>query len=343
MNPVLSFLTANWQRLGLRELGSPSGLTSVLATPRFQASAHLIFFVLRPQNSRPILVAKVPRIPGDTSRLDIEVKNLQAVHASRPSGFDSIPRIIIYEDYLGNRLLVETALTSPTMRQSVVRSQPEVCIAAVFNWLIDLQKPSAQISSNDNWMARLAERPLQKFEEWIPVNSVEKSLLQRTRECCHLIDAKSLPLVIEHGDLSSPNILMNDQNQIGVVDWELAEPRGLPVVDLFFFLTYIAFSLQKASKKPEYLHAFKRAFFGRQCWTIPHITKYCDALKISSEALRPLFVVCWARYVAGLVQRLKQHENQQGQLSDPQVSWLRGNRFYELWKYSVDHLNDLGF
>lgn len=344
MNLVLNFLSQNWQRLGLQSFGEPAGLTAVVATPRFQASAHLIFFVLTARNSKPTLVVKVPRLPGDTGRLDREAENLRAVHAVRAGGFDSIPKVMGYEDYLGNRLLAETAICFPTMRPSVVRSQSEACVEALFKWLLDLHMASARPNSeNENWFQRLAQQPLIELENWLPVTSHEKSLFDRTRERCAPLADSAFPFVIEHGDLSSPNILMNEQNQIGVVDWELAEPAGLPVVDLIFFLTYVAFSKKNARKTAEYVSAFTNAFFGKKAWAVPHLLLYCDAMQISPTALRPLFLLCWARYVAGLVQRLKQHENPDLKLSADQVNWLRSNRFYILWKYAIDNLNELAF
>jgi len=344
MNLVLNFLLQNWQRLGMQSFGEPAGLTAVVATPRFQASAHLIFFVLTAGNPKPILVVKVPRLPGDTGRLDREAENLRAVHAVRPGGFDSIPKVMAYEDYLDNRLLVETALAFPTMRPSVVRHQPEVCVEALFKWLLDLHMASARPNSeNDNWFQRLAQQPLIELENWLPVTSSEKSLFDRTRESAAMLTDSALPLVVEHGDLSSPNILIDEQNQIGVVDWELAEPAGVPVVDLIFFLTYVAFSRRNACKTAEYLSAFTEAFFGQKAWAVPHLLRYCEAMQISPAALRPLFLLCWAGYVAGLVQRLKQHEDPDQKLSTDQVNWLRSNRFYILWKFSIAHVSDLAF
>lgn len=346
MNFVLNFLSQSWQRLGLegRLPESPTKLSSVVATPRFHASAHLIFFVLTAASSKPILVVKVPRLPGDNSRLDKEVANLNAVHAARAGGFDSIPRILAYEDYLGHRLLVETALASPTMRPAVVRRQPRICIEALMNWLLALHTSSARSSSGvEGWFANLVQNPLDEFENWLPVSETETVLIAATRTQAESLLKSPIPLVMEHGDLSSPNILMNEKNQIGVVDWELAEPAGLPVVDLFFFLTYVAFSRKNAGKTSEYISAFRDAFFGSQAWSLPYLQRYGAALHIPAAALRPLFLLCWARYVCGLVRRLKQHEHPQTKLSNEQINWLRLNRYYALWKYAVDHFEELAF
>jgi len=344
MNSVLTFLHHNWLRLHLQNYGDPSRLSCVIATPRFRASAHLIFFVLSGQVPRPVFVIKVPRLSGDTGRLDREVANLQLVHAARPGGFDSIPRVLAYEDYCEQRILIETALTNPTMRPAVVRRQPQVCIEAVLNWLFELHSAQSKLHhEKDDWFTRLISRPLEYFEAMFPIHTAEEDLLEKTRELAQPLRERSLPLVFEHGDLSSPNILIGNNSDIAVVDWELAEPRGLPAVDLFFFLTYVASARQHARQANDFLNAFQKAFFGTRAWAIPYILRYREFMNLPCEVLKPLFVLCWSRYVVGLVARLKEHDDPRAPLSERDANWLRSNRYYALWKHAVENINELTF
>ena len=344
MNTVLTFLHENWNRLQLEHLGNPSQLSCVMVTPRFKASSHLLFFILGEKARAPILVVKVPRIVGDNDRLNREVQNLNFVHSSRPAGFDSIPRVVAYEDYQQNRLLVETALVNQTMRPSVVRKQPEACLEAVLDWLIDLHQTTLRRDNdNANGFGRLVNAPLDYFEAAFPSLEGEIKLEAETREMANKLPGEEMPLVFEHGDLSSPNILMGKKKEIGVVDWELAEPRGLPVVDLFFFLTYIAFARKNARKNSECLDAFQDAFFGPEAWAIPHIVRYREALQISHRVLKPLFVLCWSRYVTSLVARLHDQDGSGGKLSRETADWLRKNRYYALWQHSLQHLDEIAF
>ena len=46
-----------------------------------------------------------------------------------------------------------------------------------------------------------------------------------------------------------PNLLTMHDGRVGVVDWELAQANSLPAVDVFFFLTYVAFSQRRAKKQ----------------------------------------------------------------------------------------------
>jgi hypothetical protein len=150
------------------------------------------------------------------------------------------------------------------------------------------------------------------------------------------------PLVFEHGDFSSPNILMGPRGNIGVVDWESAEPHGLPAVDLFFFLSYVAFARNKSESPQDYVAALHEAFWGPQPWTRQYIARYREALGLPAATLRPLFIACWSRYVAGLVSRLNDLAAGPQAEPDPETAaWLRSNRYFHLWRHVVQHADDL--
>jgi aminoglycoside phosphotransferase len=342
MNVILNYLSKNWNRLNLARFGSSSTITSTLMTPRFQASGHIIFFILKENVPNPILVAKVPRLPGDNQRLDREVSILNEVHNFRIGGFESIPQVLAYEDWAGNRLLVETALAGQAMRPALVRRQAKTCIEAVLSWLIDFNFATTTCSQDTiNWFNHLVEKPLEQVGDVLSSVPEVQQMVEKTRELAANISKENLPLVFEHGDLSSPNILIGPNAHVGIVDWELADPRGLPALDLFFFLTYIAFAQKKAKRNKDYVAAFHQAFFGQNAWALPHISIYAKSLHLNSELLEPLFLICWCRYVANLVNRLKVLSPIPDGLEDSAIAWLRSNRYFVLWKHSIEHLNKL--
>jgi len=341
MNTVAAFLKTNWERLALDQFGSPSRLSCILATPRFRSSRHVIFLVLDEGVPDPVLVAKVPRLKGDHGCLDRERANLRAVQAVRPGGFRSIPRVVAYEDYVGSRILVESGLAGQPMNSKFVRRQPLTCLEVVCTWLINLHLETAKLSrETPDWFDRLVERPLRHFEYVFPLLPEEERLIENTRALARAVRLSEVPLVFEHGDLSSPNILVSHGGDAGVLDWELAEPRGLPAADLFFFLTYIAFARKDAKTQKGYLAAFDEAFFGKNAWVGPYVERYAERLQLSAEILRMLFVLCWSRYVTRLVVRLGgPGGGANGPLRHETADWLRQSRYFALWRHAVDHID----
>lgn len=343
MNLVLTFLTKNWQRLSLTHLGEPSRLSCVMMTPRFRASSHVICFVLAEGGVEPVLVVKLPRLPGDNTRLDREVANLYVANRARVKDDVSIPRVVAYEDYHDHRLLIETAVPGRPMSPAIVRQHPELCLEAALAWLLDLQHTAVRSASQEDsdWFERLVEQPLHQFKALLPPSAEEASLLDQTLAWVRPLRDHDMPLVMEHGDFSSPNILQDENGRLGVVDWELAEPQGVPASDLFFFLTYVAFARQGARKNSEYLKAFQQTFFGPQAWAWPYLARYCERLNLAPETVAPLFVLTWSRYTAGLVTRLHEFDETGRPLEQDTIKWLRANRYFLLWRYALENFGDL--
>ncbi len=342
MNMVLTFLTRHWQQLGLEQLGSPGELTCVMATPRFRASSHVIFFILAAAQPTPILVVKAPRLPGDYARLDLEATNLKLVHDVRAGGFASIPRLVAYEDYADHRLLIETALAGETMSFRLRREPAEPYVQAATEWLIELHQATTKLGlHDDHGHDRLIGNLAQQFVGVVPLSPAELRNVEQTEGLIRGVRAASIPQVFEHGDLGPVNIMVAKTGELGVVDWELAEPSGLPAVDLFFLLNLASPAWRRAKRGSDYVAAFHATFFGPTAWARPYIGRYAASMGLAPELLKPFFVLCWSRYVMRLVTRLHDVEASQARLGDETLGWLRSNRYYALWQHTVEHINEL--
>lgn len=339
MNTIARYVTRHWNRLSLNRFGSPSHLSYLLLTPRFRASRHVVFLVLANGSSEPVLAAKVPRLRGDLCFLHREVANLQAAHARRPGGFDSIPRVVAYEEYEGNQLLLESALVGQAMNVFLVQRQPTSCIEATLHWLLSFHEATSDRSQEpQERFQRLVDQPLVQLESLFPLTADEEGLLKETRELTSPLRDTGFPLVFEHGDLSAPNLLVLKDGNLGVLDWEMAEPRGLPAVDLFFFLTFVAFARHRAQRESDYLAAFHQAFFGPSAWARAYVSRYAERLQLSPQVIGALFVLCWIRYISKLAALLCGSE---AVLEVETANWLRQNRYFSLWRHTLKHEGNL--
>jgi aminoglycoside phosphotransferase (APT) family kinase protein len=185
------------------------------------------------------------------------------------------------------------------------------------------------------------ESNLSRLATAFPESLELRKMLERTHEIVQPLATQVLPRVFEHGDLSSPNILLDAEGRVGVVDWEMADATGLPATDVFFFLTYVAFARVDAAHSGRHVEAFADAFFGSPAWARPYVLDYAKAVGLSARSLRPLFLLTWVRHVSSLVARLhaegpSDHQNQ-GDL----LQWLTNNRFFVLWKFALEHWKEL--
>ncbi len=341
MNTVLAFLQEHRARLALARYGVPERLASVVLTPRFAASRHVIVLLLPAGRAEPVLVAKLPRLAGDGAALAHEADVLRTIQAARPGGLDSVPAVIAFEDVSGYPLLVETALAGPPLDRAAVRRDPARACALGVDWLADVATPSRG-TLDDAAFARLVSDPLAAFADGFPLAREDEARLTATRDSAERLRGAGLPLVLEHGDLSHPNLILRAGGGLGVVDWELAQLAGLPAHDLVFFLTYIAFARQDARTTAAQIAAFRSAFFGRDAWARPYVLEYAERLGLATEWLGPLFALCWARYTIRLWARVNAAEGAPAGNGE-RAAWLRDNRYYALWQYAIEHMGDLAW
>jgi aminoglycoside phosphotransferase (APT) family kinase protein len=148
----------------------------------------------------------------------------------------------------------------------------------------------------------------------------EHDLVDRTLDLCRPLERAVLPVVLEHGDLSHPNVLVGAGDRVGVVDWERAEPAGLPVHDLAFFLAYVA-GARHGARTPEGQEAAVRA---EETTTTTALRSHASELGVAEALVAPLVVACWARATADAWAR-----------GGGDADWLRGARVTRLWRHAL--------
>jgi aminoglycoside phosphotransferase (APT) family kinase protein len=338
VNYVQEYLTGSRARLDLEQYDVGDRPTCVVLTPRFRASSHVVFLVLSHGSPDPVLVAKVPRMADAGASLEREAASLRFVQGLRPGGFNSIPRVLALDEFRGRPILLETALVGRSLDPSFVRRKFSTCCEAAGNWLADLQISGEQGTASTDWFERLVEEPLDYLADVIPWGREDRDALKQTMELAQRLREFQLPVVLEHGDFSHPNVMLLNDGHVGVVDWEMAVPRGLPGHDLFFFLTYVSFARANARENGQYVPAIDAAFFGRTAWARRYVQAYAEQLQLPQETLVPLFLLCWVRYMAGLLQRLNQAREM---FEVDTADWLRQNRYYAAWRHSLQNIDRL--
>lgn len=336
-----------------RQTGSLAGvdvreLSFVLVTPQHETSNNVLFIVREARSPTPRLVVKVPRLRDATSALAHEAAILELLEERLDTSRTSVPHLLGYDDGEAPSVLVESALNGRHLDPHVIRRATKRYVDAVVAWL------EAQPVTGRSDLAsfeRLIETPIQGFGSALQGVPDETWLAQRTLELLEPLRDADIPLVLEHGDLAHPNLIWSSEGQIGVIDWELADERGLPLQDLVFFLMYVASSSRDAAEHPErWARAFDGAFIDSGAWARPFVVREGARLGLDSSLLTPLFVACWARYTTRVVARVE---------GDPMIrpdaasaaarppaapsvqAFVRADRFHALWKFAVDRADGI--
>jgi thiamine kinase-like enzyme len=292
------------------------------------------------QQSDPIVVVKVHRLQEISESVDREVLNLRRIEALLPNKQYSFPRIIAHEHFQNHSLLVETALPGALLSPARLRKNVAGHTHQVIDWLLEIQQTATKPSSKV-WYPVIAQNKIDYFRECFPLTDEEDMALQEVEKYINVLSKTDLPFVIEHGDLSHPNIILLKQGGVGLVDWELSEVEGMLAYDLFLFLSYVTFSSADANTSQDYRTPFLEMFFGEEALAQDYIHAYADAMQIPSDLLPPLFLLTWTRYLINLLIRLRLDSDTTQMTSQQTVNQLRNNRYYDLWRLTIEHYSEL--
>ena len=316
--PCLGSLEAVFAREGLDR---PSWL---LLTPRFPASAYVVFLLLA--DGAPALVAKVSRLPEDDGP-EREAETLRALEAAKLDP-GCVPQLIQAGRLGGHAFLLERALEGRPLDRHRTRGDPRRWIAAVASW-------TGQMPVDGRLTADAHDTLLQAPIEGLRgrLGDPAAALVDATLAALEPLRAAEPPLVFEHGDLGHPNLRELPDGRIGVLDWELARPDGLPLNDLVFFIGYVALAIGGDSADP--FASFEGVLADRRWRAADAIRMEAQRRGLAPALIPPLVVACWARATAGLAGRLGDGPS----AADPRA--LRSHRYYSLWSRAVEHQGQL--
>ncbi len=329
MNTVAAQLANRHEELGLAAFGIARQPSCVLLTPRFGTSRHVVALVLTEGDGRPALVAKLPRLAGDGAALATEAAGLRTVR--RVLGeTSSVPTLVAWLEDQPHPLLVETALEGRPLSPAAIARDRTRTVEATVAWLERVARSSARVPDPADDAARyrrLVEEPLLTAASTADPELGLAELVPPTLEALAPLRGAGLPLVLEHGDTSHPNLLLRTFGDLAVVDWELADPDGIPGHDLAFFLVYAAGAARRGRRDdPRRLHG---AFFGPAPWTWAWWRRYLDSAEIDPALGGRLWLAACARAVAVQARRAGG------------AAGAAGVRQLPLWRHAIDHLDEL--
>jgi hypothetical protein len=309
----------------------------LLLTPSFRASRHVV--ALRPDASgtRIDVVAKIARVADSGSVTEREAAVLHALQAMPASVRDTAPTVLAVDRPWGLPTLVERGVVGTALDPSTVRRDPDAAVDLVLPWLAALRRDvegAVPGAAGAERLERLLLRPLAAFSASFEPGAHERQRMERTRAIAGDLAGAVLPLVVEHGDVSHPNLLVAD-GRLAAVDWELGEPLGLPGHDLANFLGYVAVARARAASPAAQTAALRSVLHERPDWAEAAERRYAEAIGLDPELLPALTVVSWARRLVGLVERL--YDGTPAVIPAATVEWLRAHRFDAAWSAALEH------
>lgn len=279
----------------------PDGSVVLHITPGFVESRHVLGLFLD-SRARVCSVAKTARFEWDSVGVRREAAALARLVELAPQLRDSVPEVLACVTFAGRDVLLESVLEGEALTHQRVRREPAAA-AAVARWISAL--PVSGYDDGAMIIDELLEPPLARLDAMAPMGDPIRELASATRIAVEPLRGMVLPRPFEHGDVSHPNLLVAEHGgrlSVGIVDWELARERGAPGHDLAQFEAFTAFARASAHGRAAEGRAFQEAFSaggrGRRAFT----AGLADSVPL--DAIRPLFVLAWARAALRLFDRL---------------------------------------
>lgn len=238
---------------------------------------------------KPEAVVKFARVGAADAALDREATVLQRIEREHPA-IEGVPRVLAVGRRSGRRAVAESAIHGRPLIGELSPARLDGIADRVGEWLVGLVGDSEPPAG---WRQRLVEEPLAAFErDFGPAVEAKTMAAARAR----LDRLGSLPAACEHRDCSPWNVIVTETDDLGLLDWESAEPDGLPVIDLVYFLANAAFVLDGALDsgvvRPTYARLLDPASeYGKafeRC-----TTAYCARVGVDVAELPRLRLLCW--------------------------------------------------
>jgi hypothetical protein len=262
----------------------------LLLTGGHRSINKVVALPFAPGEAKPAAVVKFARLPEADRALEREAVALEAVERSHPS-LDGVPRLLARGRRAGGRALAESAIYGEPLIGALSPQSFEDLAWRVTEWLVGLAEGSPAAAGN--WKERLLGGPLAKFERnFGDVASPGTVAAARTL----LGELDGLPQVCEHRDCSPWNVILSESGAPALLDWESAEPLGLPGLDLAYFLANAAFVLEGRLESGGTRESYARlldpsAPLGAVAASCSD--EYRGRLDLSPRTFAALRVLCW--------------------------------------------------
>lgn len=318
---ILSLVRQHWDRPSLGP--EPEHLSLLLTAPGERPVSKVVALVFGARRSEPRLVVKLPRSAEALASLTREAEALSLLRDRRPTVV-AAPRILFAQTYPGGLVLGETYLEGVPLWQRLRPRSHAALAMKMSQWAATLVDPDL---SDAAAQARTISSVIDDFQRCFAA-VIDAGML---REACEeMATLGSLPTTFEQRDFSPWNILVNRSGQLAVVDWESAQPDGLPLLDLWYGLSYLAFYRTRAIWTGEYARAYRDLLDSSTesgVIATDAVAAYVASTKMPPSAVRPLRMLTWMLH--GRSEYRQMAEDAGG---PPSPAALRASTFVALWR-----------
>jgi len=273
-------------------------------------TGHNIVLTILGSKIEDNIVVKIPRYIDSAKFIEIEYKNLLYLNKILPEEIrNSIPQPIIFDNILGNQVLVESFIKGKSLielmaisNSSSLKIKIELQYKNAFRWLTSfhLHTITSKRIFDENLFIKEVLEPIEFFRRSFKTTANENQFFLEIENNCKKNIGESINLIFQHGDFWIGNII-NNNNGTYIIDWENGIKESLPFHDIWLFISTASQYINKGIlAKDGIINHFNYTFFEKHWYSdflLKLVNEYKRETKINSEWLKlffPLFLIVMA-------------------------------------------------
>jgi hypothetical protein len=262
------------------------------------------FFVLHrfgEHDYRPATIAKVA--PVGQGVLDRELLALESIAQTAATAGAAIPQPMTMATVGSARVLLLKPLSGDLAATHLARSPEEFgpITDAVARWLVAWgTRTAVPLTLDSELLERALLEPARLLAEHIRSG---RDYLRSIERLCAAVEGRAILGSSAHNDLTMWNVIVGEGGRIGIVDWETASERSLPLVDFYYAAADAAAAVQSYADR---VRAFRAAFATDgeiRRWLSGIERKMNEELQLEPWANLVAFHACWLRHASNEVRR----------------------------------------
>ena len=256
-----------------------------------------------PATTVPEIIVKVTRHASVNPRLQVELDGLRRLASVGPSIAERVP-IVRFAGFHADLLVVgESVLDGDRFNAPDAHRHPLAADAVA--WLTELAMRTTDWVDPTDVSSALSDL----VDAYVTVDGPGSQLAGPLRAQVEQIrrHPDPFPVVVQHGDPGTWNLLAMPGTRTGFLDWENMETRGMPLWDLFYLLRSLAVGSSPRRPLERRFGHVHRTFLDTSELTpfiVDAVRRYCGQVGVADDLVEPIYHLGWMYQALKEVTRL---------------------------------------
>jgi hypothetical protein len=279
------------------------------------SSRKVLFFLYDSENDKPDYIVKMTRDTTLNPRLENECRALKILREKGVGSRATLPEVAFFGHHSGLAIVGETIVDGRPFEQQTGATADCPYVIAAIDWLLNLS--IVTVNKTEATPFQVAEGLsilYRRFAEIYQLPAQYMDFLEGQIASISQIQVP-FPLVFQHGDPGTWNIMVLPTGRVAFLDWEAAEQAGMPLWDLFYFMRAYGVLASRRLGIRDMTKGFAEQFMHETPITtllIQSTQRVCDRLGLPLVLVEPLFYTCWMHRALKEATRLETNKLDQG-------------------------------